>query len=734
MAPALFLDTRHDPLLVGVAFLVAAFASYVTLDLARRVHTAAPGARRRWWAGGSLAMGTGVWAMHFVGMLGFDAGMPLGYRAGPTLLSWAAAVGAAAVALGLATRDRLGPVALGGGSTSMAVAICVMHYLGMAALEIAPGIVWRPAIVLLSVAIAWGASAAALGILFALRRHRGVRRLQLQALAALVMGGAIGGMHFTAMAAAQIPAGALCLSTDGLSGQPLAAIVAGAALLLLGGALLLSIIDALGSAREAQLAHSLQRANVDLREANDALLRRAFEDPLTGLPNRALFNDRLQHAVARIARGTSQGGPPNGGPAERLAVLFVDLDGFKPINDSFGHEAGDEVLREVGRRLLATVRDSDTLARLGGDEFVAMIESRDAAAAALSLAQRLIDSLRRPLRIAGQEVALSCSIGVAVYPDHDDGGQRLLACADAAMYAAKRAGGGTCALYEPGMGGDAAEQVLLQQALRGAVERGELMLYYQPKVDARHGQVRGLEALLRWRHPERGIVSPAVFVPLAERFGLIGAIGAWVIDQACAQLARWHAQGLRCRVAINLSPYQLRQADLPARIRTALERHQLHPSQLVCEITETAMMENMHAERSVLDQIAALGVCLSIDDFGTGYSSLAHLRNIPARQIKIDRSFVVDLAGSADAHAVLEAVVRLAHALRMEVVAEGVETDEQRDALVRLGCDLLQGYRIARPMPADAVPQWFEARQERPLPQAGAAGEGSFQTVIAIPR
>ena len=708
MTEDLYLATRHDGVLVAASLLVAMFASFVTLDLARRVRDSAKGLRHWWWGGGSLTMGTGIWAMHFVGMLGFDAGMTLGYRWGPTLVSWLAAIGAAAVAPGIARRDHLTPGVLVGGSTSMAVGICAMHYLGMAALDLAPGIVWYLPMVIASVAIAWLASAAALAIFFRLRSQHGGARLRLQMLASVVMGCAIGGMHYTAMAAARLPIGTICRSADGLSGQPLAVIVITATLLMLAGALVLSINDAMARAREAQLTDSLRRVNVDLREANEALQRRAFEDALTALPNRALFNDRLHHAAARIARHGGSGAG-NGAPSEQLAVLFIDLDGFKPINDSFGHEHGDEVLREVGSRLQLTVRDSDTLARLGGDEFVAMIESRGAEAAAISLAQRILDAMRRPFRLGSQEVSLSCSIGVAVYPGHSDSGHRLLACADAAMYAAKRSGGGTWVVYEPSMAGDAAEQVMLQQALRLAIERDELMLYYQPKIDARSGRVHGLEALLRWRHPERGIVSPAVFVPLAERFGFISAIGNWVIDEACAQLARWHEQGLRCRVAINLSPYQLRNADLPGRIRDALERHNLHPSQLVCEITETAMMENLHGERSVLDHIAALGVRLSIDDFGTGYSSLAHLRNIPARQIKIDRSFVTDLTANEGAQAVLDAVVRLAHALRMEVVAEGVETDEQRTTLVRLGCDILQGYMISRPMPAESVPQWLDA-------------------------
>jgi diguanylate cyclase (GGDEF)-like protein len=706
------LPTAHDPWLVAASLLLAAFASYVTLELARRVHRDQGLARRLWWLGGSAAMGTGIWAMHFVGMLGFETGFVLGYRWLPTLLSWLAAVAAAAVALGIATRPHLGAAALALGSAVMASGICTMHYLGMAAVELAPGIDWDPRWVLASVAIAWAASAAALGLFFMLRGLRGQRRVGWQLAASLAMAAAVGGMHYSAMAAVRLPLGSVCLSAGALSGQPLAVLVIVAAALLLGGALLLSLVDAMAHAREGRLTRSLQQSHLDLREAHDTLQRRAFEDPLTGLPNRALFDDRLQHALARLQRAQRDLGVIGATGADRVGVMVVNLDAFKPINDSYGHVVGDAVLCEVAQRLRQTVRDSDTLGRLGADEFVVMVEARDAEATAVGLAQRLIAALSRPISAGtGQDILLSCSIGVAVFPDHDDGHQRLLSCADAAMVAAKRAGGGTCVVYDPTMGHDATEQVQLQQDLRQAIERGELELHYQPKVDTAHGQVHGLEALLRWRHPQRGMISPAVFVPLAERFGLIGAIGLWVIDEACAQLARWHASGLHCRVAINLSPYQLRQPDLPARIRSALERHGIHPAQLVCEITETAMMENLQAERSVMDRIAALGVRLSIDDFGTGYSSLAHLRSIPARQLKIDRSFVTDLAENADARAVLDAVVRLAHALRMEVVAEGVETPAQREALVRLGCDLLQGYAIARPMPAAEVPRWLDARQ-----------------------
>ncbi|MGV3680766.1 MAG: two-component system response regulator [Acidovorax sp.] len=463
--------------------------------------------------------------------------------------------------------------------------------------------------------------------------------------------------------------------------------------------------------RISDLADSLRQANADLRRANELLQRQAFEDPLSGLPNRALFNERLDLALRRIAAQSVAADA--GGPVE-LGVMFIDLDGFKPINDSFGHAAGDAVLKEVARRLQSVVRGVELLARLGGDEFVALIESPTAGEDAMRVGSRIIEVLRRPYAVGRHRVSLSCSIGVVLHPAQEPSGDRLLACADAAMYEAKRAGGSCCVLYEKSMSDEGAEEVLMRQALRESLERGDLVLHYQPKVDCNQGRVQGLEALLRWEHVQFGQVSPEIFIPLAERYGLIGAIGHWVIDTACAQLAQWQAQGLRCRIAVNLSPHQLRQPDLVERIAQALAAHRLRPSQLECEITESTMMEHSVQERATLERIGALGVRLSIDDFGTGYSSLAHLRHIPAQQLKIDRSFVTDLASSEQARHVVRAVIQLAHGLGMEVVAEGVETPAQMQVLSEQGCDLVQGFHVAPPMAAAEVPGWMRHREHTP--------------------
>ena len=705
-----YLTPTYDPWIVAASVLIASFASYVTLDLAKRVRSSDRAAARGWWIGGSVAMGSGIWSMHFVGMLAYKLPIELGYTGALTLLSWVAAVAVSAVALGLAAGGRLTSQRLAGGALSMGAGICAMHYTGMAALDLQPGIVWRPLLVGASALIAVGASAVALLIFFWLRGVDGRRGVFYQAIAALLMGLAISGMHYTGMAAAQVSAGSLCLSADQLGGPQLGEFVMLATLALLSMTLFTSTLDARLQSRTAQLAASLQSANKELQ-------RRAFLDPLTELPNRLLLEDRLAHALARVARDE----PGRGGrQARRLALLFIDLDGFKPVNDSFGHATGDQLLREVAQRLRTLARESDTVARLGGDEFVLLLEDVVDAAACAALALRLIQSLSEPIEVGGRLQHVSASVGIAVYPEHGPG-DKLMAHADAAMYAAKRAGGNTYALFQSHMDLGAAEQLGLLNDLRQALHQGQLSLHYQPKFDGRRGQLRGVEALLRWQHPQRGAVPPGLFIPVAERFGLITVLGNWVIDEACRQMRAWLDQGLRMRVAINLSVHQLRQPDLVERIQAALARHRVDAGLLLCEITESVAMEDIGATQHAFEGLARIGVFLSIDDFGTGYSSLAYLRQLPARQLKIDRSFIQDLEASLDARAVVDAVIKLAHALDLSVVAEGVETAGQRDVLLALGCDELQGFLFARAMPAEELSQWAAGRRPAEVPEFSAS-------------
>ncbi|MEO5882791.1 MAG: bifunctional diguanylate cyclase/phosphodiesterase [Caldimonas sp.] len=424
-------------------------------------------------------------------------------------------------------------------------------------------------------------------------------------------------------------------------------------------------------------------------------------DSLTQLPTRVYFEDRLAAAATKADANAS-----------RLALLFIDLDGFKPVNDTYGHSIGDLVLEQVGQRLKAMSRGKDVVARVGGDEFLLLLTNVQAEETVAQVASRLIQGLSQPYAVEGREVMISCSVGIAMYPDGCSHA-KLIARADAAMYASKRAGGSNHCFYSTAMDADAEAQFTLLRDLRKAVAAKEFELFYQPKIDSKSGKVTAVEALLRWKHPTRGVLLPNVFIPIAERFGLIGQLGNWVIEDACRQSRAWRDKGLRMRVAINLSAHQMRQDDIVERITGALEQYKIHPSLLTCEITESAAMEDTKTTQATFRRLGELGTHLSIDDFGTGYSSLAYLRKLPAEELKIDRSFIMDLEHSADARAVVDAVIKLAHALGLKVVAEGVENQRQQAVLVEMQCDELQGFLFAKPMSARALLLWaINDRQE----------------------
>ena len=552
-----------------------------------------------------------------------------------------------------------------------------------------------------SAALVAAGCATALWIVFGERwRHAGHVLLRLWSCAAT-----LGACHTAALA---LSLGALrwpapsdadaALAGHGAIGAATLMVVSAVAALLVVVGLVATWLDTHSHTRNRELAVSLNDANKRLRD-------QAHSDPLTRMPNRLMFEERMAAALAAV------GGDPE---PSALAVMFIDLDGFKPVNDSFGHVAGDTVLREIGRRLQAIARPEDIVARVGGDEFLLMTVRPGHEAVAAAIAQRVLEALNEPLVLPNDVVVnLSASIGIVLYPEHGHHA-KMIANADAAMYAAKRAGGSTYAFFEPRMELDAREQLALQNDLRHAIERHELQLYYQPKIHGKSGQITGVEALLRWQHPVRGFVSPGLFIPVAERFGLIGAIGNWVIDEACRQMAEWKKQGLRMRVAVNLSVHQLRQEDLVQRVRIAVEHFSVNPALLTFEITESVAMEDTQETLRAFSQLASAGVSLAIDDFGTGYSSLAYLRKLPARQLKIDQSFVQDLGTSQDALAVVDAVIKLAHALGLHVVAEGVETARQRDILLSLQCDELQGYLFARPMASRLLTLWAMGETRSP--------------------
>ena len=442
------------------------------------------------------------------------------------------------------------------------------------------------------------------------------------------------------------------------------------------------------------------------KQAEETLQFVAKHDALTRLPNRIMFLDRLELAIARAKR--------NG---RRLAVMFIDMDRFKVINDTLGHEAGDTLLREVAKRLTGTLRTSDTVARLGGDEFVVLIEELSDPVYLGAIAQKLIDVLAASYLLSGQEYHITASIGISTCPDDSDDVQTLLRNADIAMYRAKEQGRNAFQFYSAQMNIHSLERLTLESSLRRALERNELVLHYQPQIDIRSGRITGVEALVRWQHPELGLVPPGKFITLAEETGLIVPIGEWVLDAACAQHRAWEQVGLgHLRVAVNLSPRQFTQGDLLKSVARILAQTGCNAKSLELEITEGMVMRNPESAVTLLQQLKDMGIHIAIDDFGTGYSSLAYLKRFPIDSLKIDRSFVTDIPGDAGDVAITMAIISMAHSLGMKVTAEGVETQEQLDFLRKEGCDEMQGYFFSKPLPVELVTALLLKGRKSPVP------------------
>jgi diguanylate cyclase (GGDEF)-like protein len=438
------------------------------------------------------------------------------------------------------------------------------------------------------------------------------------------------------------------------------------------------------------------------KRAEAQLAYNAFHDGLTGLPNRVLFLDRLNQVVGRIARA----------PSTTCAVLFLDLDRFKTVNDSLGHAVGDQLLVEVAQRLRANVRAGDTVARFGGDEFAILLESVHARRRAADVARRILAALKQPFLLAGQEIVSGASIGIALVPPGEPEVGELLQDADIAMYQAKRSGGGAYRIADPAMHAAATVRLQLESDLRRAVEHGAFILHYQPKMTMDGQRVVGVEALVRWNHPTRDLVAPGEFIPLAEEIGLIVPLGEWVLRQACQQIRAWQVAGLNVpSVHVNLSAQQLKVAGLLDTIRSALAAAGLSGSELGLELTESLLMEDPEMTRELLQQMRALGIqSLAIDDFGTGYSSLSYLQRFPVSELKIDQSFVRDITTNTSSAAIAAATIALAHSLGLTVIAEGVESDAQRARLEQMGCDYFQGYLVRPPCAAEEVTTFLQAR------------------------
>ncbi|KOA70329.1 bifunctional diguanylate cyclase/phosphodiesterase [Pantoea sp. CFSAN033090] len=675
------LPVTWDSVLICVSLIVAFIASFTALDTAGRVAVSRGWSARFWLLVGGIAMGICVWSMHFIGMLAMMLPMIMRYDTRLTILSLLVAILASVLAFGQTvgglhlTRQRLlrGTLILGAG-------VVVMHYLGMYALLIEPQPEWNALLVALSVLIAFAASGLALWLAFHLRQ--GDHHLMLmRGLASLVMGIAIAGMHYVGMAAAEFSHSSM-MQPHGVSNAGLAVWVTLITLTILGITLLSSMLDA--QLRAARLATRLNRANQELRQL-------AMHDNLTTLPNRVMLEQQLDLAIKQAMLNE-----------HRFAVIYMDLDGFKAVNDTWGHHVGDRLLVAVAERLCSQLSNTMLLVRLGGDEFVLMAECD--ISAARQLAQKLVKVISSPFELDRYVLHVSLSAGIAIFPLHGRNRQELLFNADAAMYHTKHSGRNGWCLFEPAMSAATQHQLELANDLWEAIEREQMRLFYQPKFCSGGTRLMGFEALLRWQHPQRGLLTPELFLPRAEKTGQIIALGNWVIGEACRQLRIWHSQGHSdWTVSVNLSALQFHQRDLLTILTQTLARYQLPGSALMLEITEAIAMRDPAFSQQRIRELQQAGVSVAIDNFGIGYANLLHLKDLDASELKIDRSFINCLRPGSEDATVVSAMLTLAQSLNLRMVAEGVETEEQQHLLTSLGFDALQGYLLGKPTPADRV-------------------------------
>jgi diguanylate cyclase len=675
--------SSYNNSLVLCSLFVAILAAYTALNVSARIATAQRRVVGLWLAGGAFAMGVGTWSMHFTGMLAFHLPVPVGYDLTITFFSIGISVASSALALWLVSQNKLSRSKLIWGSLLIGTGVSAMHYTGMAAMRMKPGIRYSPSLFTLSILIAFFASGAGLWIAFYLRQCTTKVRLYRLG-ASVVIGVAILSMDYTGMAAAHFPVGSISGAAKyGVEPGWQAFLVIGVTLAVLSIASIVSLLDMRMESRTSIMAKSLAQANEELTYL-------ALHDNLTKLPNRTLFEGRLSQAIENAER-------------EQLtfSVMFMDLDGYKAVNDIFGHHVGDLLLIEVADRIRKRIRPEDTIARVGGDEFLLLMSEGDPEQAA-NIAHELVAAIGEPFDIEGDELRVSLSIGLAMYPSDGTTQHELLRNADAAMYHVKTQGRNAYHFFERSMNANVHEQLQLLHDLRLAIAHQEFILHYQPKFDVSDQSVIGAEALLRWMHPRRGMISPDDFIPLAEKTGLIVPIGEWVLNEACRQMAEWRQAGHSTwTMAVNLSSLQFDNIGLVETVRKTLERHSLDPSHLILEVTESTAMHDLEASMRILRQLADMGVHISIDDFGRGYSSLLYLKRLPANELKIDRGFVHDLVQDSGDAAIVSAIVSLGQKLNLKIVAEGVETLAQQEFLIHLGCNSLQGFLLGRPMPAD---------------------------------
>lgn len=667
------LPIEHDLRYVALAALVCVLGSILSMRMLARARRNAGGRRFNLLFLAGLVAGGTVWTTHFAAMLGYDAHAPRAFEPILTFASLGIAVVFAWAGFFITTCTRLGPAIEAGGAV-FGLGIAGMHYTGMAAFEVPGALEWNSTLVILSITFAAGFGAIATN-----RIGRPVTRF-------CKYGGALGMMlaiillHFVGMAAvAVVPMSELPISAQSLSDTfMVTSVVVGITLIM---------------------TMALSAYSIDLHaaeEATESYKQLALHDPLTGLSNRHGLAKRLSDLLAGRGDDTA-----------RVVVLAIDLDRFKDVNDVHGHIAGDFLLREMAARISAALGPGEFVARTGGDEFVAIKSEIFARSEAVKFAERLRKIVLQPVAWEHRTLSVGCSVGVALFPEHGSTGELLSARADLAMYRAKSLGQGKICTYEHSMDEESRSRAELAIDLKQAIVQDELELHYQLQNDVHTGEVVGLEALIRWNHPQKGRISPDQFIPIAEETGIILEIGDWVIRTACAAAAQWTRP---YKVAVNVAPMQLNH-DLPKRVSEILRETALPPGRLEIELTESGIIADRQHALQVVLALKAIGVTVAMDDFGTGYSSLSTLQAFPFDKIKVDKSFIQSVETSAHAAAIVKATLLLGRNLGIPVLAEGVETQSHLDFLREEGCDNVQGYLFGRPMPIGDLVRFIEGQK-----------------------
>ncbi|WP_289035925.1 EAL domain-containing protein [uncultured Roseibium sp.] len=653
----------HEARFTLLAALVCILGAFLTVNLYSRLRSSRGSKRYLWLFLVALVGGATIWTTHFSAMLGYI--VPLGRTFEPTLtlISLGCAILTSGLAFLLASQGKSIGFPMIGGAV-FGVGIAVMHYLGMEAYLVTGILKWDVSFVAWSVVLGGGLGAAALVLAHTGKGVSGIVQAAVVMILAIVL------MHFTGMTAITVvPLSGVSIPAQALSDDVMLAAVVGVTLV---------IIATVGS------AFVIDTRN--MAEATATYQHLAMHDPLTQLPNRTYLRHQLEEELLNV-RDSSM-----------LAVLAIDLDRFKDVNDLHGHGAGDALLADLGRRLKLLLGDGEFVARIGGDEFVAYKSGVADEAEILPFANRLRSEIARPFDWQNQVVKIGGSVGISRAPRDGLAADELLTRADLAAYSAKTDGGDRLAFYCEGMEERSRSRASIALDLKSAIQNGELELYYQPQNDTRTRSLKGFEALVRWNHPERGLVSPTEFIPIAEETGLILDIGAWVLEEACTAAAAWPEQ---YSVAVNVSALQIAQSTLSQQVAAVLARTNLAPARLEIELTESGLIaDQAHALKVVLD-LKKLGVSVAMDDFGTGYSSLSTLQNFPFDKIKIDRGFIMSLTANKQSAAIVKSTILLGTSLKIPVLAEGVETEDQLSFLLQEGCQSVQGYLFGKPLRLD---------------------------------